>query len=284
MPDARVNGTTLHYQSVGDGPTCLVVHGWPGTDHTYLRPGLDLLARTFRLVYYDLRGHGLSGRTPGEALTIGQLADDAAGLAGHLGGDQVFVLGHHQGAAVAQELALRHPGPIAGLILVAATAGELGSQESLADTLDLPLMPVEADGLQRVPPASDDELAATMRALAPYFFARPGAADVDAVFDAARWSSDAAVRWTLASGSWSPADRLGEIEVPALLLAGRHDVFCPPQQSQRIARHLDGATTVVLERSGHLPWLEEPDAFLAAVQGWSATHQLLDDKGGGVAF
>ena len=273
MPDAPVNGTTLYHEAVGDGPTCLVVHGWPGTDHTYLRPGLDVLARRLRLVYYDHRGHGRSGRPPGRTLTVEQLADDAAALAGHVGGGPVLVLGHHQGAAVAQELAIRHPVHVAGLVLVAATPGELGSRESLADTLDLPPLPVEADGLQRVPPASDDELAATMAALASFFFPRPEAADVEAVFARTTWSAEAAVRWALASRSWSSVDRLDGIAAPALVLTGRHDVLCPPPQSQRIARHLPGAATAVLEHSGHLPWLDEPEPFVAAVTRWLAAHE-----------
>jgi len=280
MPDVAVNGTTLHYEAIGNGPTCLVVHGWPGADHTYLRPGLDVLARSLRLVFYDQRGHGRSSRPPAQTITIEELAGDAAALVGRLGGGPVLVLGHNHGAAVAQELALRHPDRVAGLILVAATPGELGSQESLADTLDLPLVPVEADGLQRVPPASDDELAGTMRALAAYFFPRPETADAEAVFARTTWSSEAAVRWTLATAWWTSVDHLGEIAVPAALIAGRHDIFCPPQQSQRIARHLNGASTTVLEQSGHLPWLDEPEPFVAAVDGWLATNDLLAEGGG----
>lgn len=275
MPDAPVNGTTLYNEAVGDGPTCLVLHGWPGTDHTYLRPGLDVLAPPLGLVYYDHRDHGLSSRSDGRMLTVEQLADDAAALADRLGPGPVLVLGHHHGAAVAQELALRHPDRVGGLILVAATAGELGSQESLADTLDLPLMPVEADGLQRVPPASDDELAATMRSLSPFFFEAPETADVEAVFARTTWSSDAAVRWTLAASQWSSIDRLSRLRVPVLVLAGDHDIFCPPQQAERIARHVDGATTAVLPRSGHLPWLDEPGGFVAAVGSWLAVHDLV---------
>ena len=268
MPDAPVNGITLHHEAVGDGPPCLVVHGWPGTDHTYLRPGLDLLAGRLRLVYYDHRSHGRSSRARDDALAIEQLADDAAALADHLGIGPVLVLGHHLGAAVAQELVLRHPGRVAGLVLVAATPGELGAQESLADTLDLPLMPVEADGLQRVPPASDDELAATMRALARFFFPHPETVDPAAVFARTTWNADAAVRWTLASGWWSSVDRLNGVAVPTLVVSGRHDVFCPPQQAERIATRVKGARSAVLEHSGHLPWLDEPEAFAAAVAAW----------------
>src|SRR5947209_9297176 len=135
MPSAEVNGTELHYEVVGEGPTWLVVHGWPGTDHTYLRPSLARLGRRLRLLYYDQRGHGRSGRPSVETLSMEQLADDDAALAAELGRGAVLVLGHFHGASVAQELAIRHPDRVAALVLVAATPGELGTGESLLDDL-----------------------------------------------------------------------------------------------------------------------------------------------------
>lgn len=258
----------LHYEVVGDGPTCLVSHGWFGTDHTYLRPGLDLLGSLVRLVYYDHRGHGRSGASPGVPLTVEQLADDAAALAAHAAGGPVLVLGHHQGASVAQELALRHPQQVAGLILVGATPGELGKDEGLADFLDAPPVPPEVEVLQRVPPATDDEWTATVRALAAFFFARVGTAERETPFDRAVCNAEAAGQAMMALGWWSAVDRLPGVTAPALAVTGAHDVFNPPYQARRIARHLPGARAAVLEDCGHLPWVEEPDAFAAVVGEW----------------
>ena len=269
MTDAPVNGTTLHHEVVGDGPTCLVQHGWPGTDHTYLRPGLDRLGERLRLVYYDHRGHGRSGRPPLETLTMEQLADDAAALAGHLGPGPVYALGHFHGASVAQELALRHPALVAGLILLAATPGELGRSESLLDDFGPPT-PVEVEVLQRVPPSTDDELAATMQMLATSMLTSGGAggAGDDAPFAACTFDCGSAGRWMSALGWWSSVDRLAAIGAPTLLVTGAADVFAPPQQAERLRRGLPAAEVVVLEGSGHLPWAEAPDALLAAVAAW----------------
>ena len=270
MPTAAVGGTTLHYEGVGSGLPCLVVPGWPGADHTYLRPGLDRLARRLRLVYYDHRCHGRSGCPSPDGVTMEQLADDAGDLAAALGEESVLVLGHFHGASVAQELALRHPERVRGLVLVGATPGELGSDETLVDDLGTPPAPVEVDVLQRVPPASDDELAVTLGALAPYFFAGRAEEDPEAVFGRSTFHARAAGRWMQALGWWSAVDRLRQVEAPALLLVGRHDVFCPPAQSERIRRRLARSELVVLEGGGHLPWLEEGELFAAAVDGWLA--------------
>ncbi len=78
MPSAAVNGATLHYDVVGDGPTCLVVPGWPGVDHAYLRPGLDRLGRFLRLVYYDHRPEFSMEQAAADAAALQQRVGDLA--------------------------------------------------------------------------------------------------------------------------------------------------------------------------------------------------------------
>lgn len=270
MASAAVNGTVLHYEALGDGASCVVVPGWPGVDHAYLRPGLERLAGRLRLVFYDQRGHGRSARPAPEPLSLEQLADDAGALASHLGAEQTLALGHFHGASVALELALRHPSRVAGLVLVAASPGQLGSSESLADTLDATPTPPEVQVLQRVPPASDAELEATMHALAPFFFHDTGQSDPRQVFAGARFDARTAVQVMQPLHWWSAVERLGDVRVPVLLVTGRHDVFCPPSEAERIRRKVPHADLVVLEHGGHLPWVEEPDAFDAAVHDWLA--------------
>lgn len=283
MPSAPVNGTVLHYEVMGDGPTCLVLHGWLGADHTYLRPDLDRLGEHLRLVYLDHRCNGRSGGATADTQTVGQLADDADALAAHLGVSKVLVLGHHQGVSVAQELVLRHPERVAGLILVGGTPGELGKLESLADSFDAPPTPPEVEVLQRVPPGSDEEWAATMAVLAKFFFRRVGQAEEREPFARTVFNAEAAVQAMVSLGWWSCVDRLAEVRAPALVLDGRHDVFYGPHESDRISRHLPGARMVVLEDGGHLPWVEEPDRFMAAVREWLGDLHLAQGDGGPIA-
>lgn len=268
MPTATVNGTQLYYEEVGEGPTCLVAHGWLGSDHTYMRPGLDLLARHLRLVYYDHRAHGRSGGEGSGPVTVEQLAGDAVALGAHLDPGPVLLLGHHHGAAVVQEAAIGHPDRVAGIVLVGASPGELGKQESLADFLDTPPTPPEVEVLQRVPPGTDEEWAATMQALAKFFYHRVGTAEREAPFARARCRAEAAAAAMMSLGWWSCVDRLPSVTAPALVVVGRHDVFHPPYQSERIARHLPGATLAVLDECAHLPWVEAPDAVVEALAAW----------------
>jgi len=70
MPSAHANGAELFYLEVGKGVPCLVMHGGLGVDHTQFRDGLDPLGDVLRLVYYDHRSNGRSGRPPIETLTL----------------------------------------------------------------------------------------------------------------------------------------------------------------------------------------------------------------------
>ena len=94
---------------VGEGLPCLLMHGGLGFDHTCLHPWLDPLGDVMRLVYYDHRGNGRSGRPPSETIIFEQLCSDADALREHLGFEEVCVLGYSFGGFVALEYALRYP-------------------------------------------------------------------------------------------------------------------------------------------------------------------------------
>ncbi len=85
---AEVNGTRLRYVEMGAGTPCLVMHGGLGVDHTQFREWLDPLGDVLRLVYYDHRGNGGSGRPLLETLPLEQLVDDAEELRIELGFEQ----------------------------------------------------------------------------------------------------------------------------------------------------------------------------------------------------
>jgi proline iminopeptidase len=64
---------------------------------------------------------------------------------------------------------------------------------------------------------------------------------------------------------WTVMDRLGEITVPTLVMAGRHDFLCPPECQRELAAGIPGARLRIVERAGHSPDLEQPAEVLQAV-------------------
>ena len=266
MALAEINGTSIWYQQVGDGPVRLFMHGGLGFDHTHFRPEFDALAGDHQVVYYDHRGNGRSGRPPLDTLTMEQLADDAAALLDHVGVDRATVIGHSYGGFIAQEFALRQPDRLDGLVLIDTTPGQLGEGET-ADNQGPP-PPAELVELMSVPPANDDEFAAMAPKTFPFYFHRPEQVDFEDHFGGIIFAAGAMMQSMMALAGWSAVDRLGTITAPTLVLCGRHDVVTSYPQAERIAARIPGAELHIFEDSGHFPWLEEPEAFFGVLRTW----------------
>ena len=267
MPELAVNGTTIWYERDGVGAPCLVLHGGLGVDHTFYRRTLQPLAERLDLVFLDHRGNGRSGRPAIDTITIEQLADDAAAVARELGFEQAVVFGHSYGGFVAQELTLRHPDLVRALMLIDTTPGQLGTGETEDDYRGEPPPPGVMEAFSQLP-ETDEQMAAGMPAIVPWYLHRANVDEAISLFDQTIYSRDAMVQGFVSLASWSSVDRLPTISVPTLVTAGRHDLFTSAPQADRIADRIPQAERVVFEESGHMPWLDEPNAFFAAVNGW----------------
>jgi pimeloyl-ACP methyl ester carboxylesterase len=111
------NGAELHCEVRGAGPTVLFIAGATG-DAGHFDAVADALADRFRIVTYDRRGNSRSPKPPGwVATSVGEQAEDAAGLIEALGGAPLVVFGTSAGGAIAAELVLRRPEIVQGAIL-----------------------------------------------------------------------------------------------------------------------------------------------------------------------
>lgn len=113
---AQLNGARLHYVSVGSGPVVILLHGWPQTWFAW-RGAMERLSSRFTCVALDLRGLGLSEKTPAgyDKQTI---AADVAALIDQIAGGRAHVVGHDMGGKAAFVLAHLHPGKVEKLVLV----------------------------------------------------------------------------------------------------------------------------------------------------------------------
>jgi proline iminopeptidase len=66
--------------------------------------------------------------------------------------------------------------------------------------------------------------------------------------------------------------RLGEIAVPTLITVGRDDFITPPSRAEIMHAGIPGSELVIFERSGHYPFVEEPEAFFAAAHDFLRRH------------
>ena len=119
------SGLRLRFRCLGDdGPTVVLLHGWPQTGYAWRRVMPTLAASGYLVVAPDLRGAGDSDK-PTEGYDAGTRMEDVRELVSALGlGDApVFVAGHGEGADVANAYAAAHPDEVAGLALLSALPG-----------------------------------------------------------------------------------------------------------------------------------------------------------------
>jgi proline iminopeptidase len=263
----KVNGTTLFYETVGEGTPCLCLHGGPGTDSSGLRRTLAPLADALglRLILYDHRGHGRSEWVAVEQCTQDQLVADAEGVRQGLGLGRVHVLGISWGGFLGLKYAARHPGSVATLAVVgAAASGEfMPRAEANARAQSTPEQWTAYRALWDGSLADDaafEKAFATIRPL--YFFDKSlAAASLQARADTRH---RLAVRRFIIEHEYSRYDcrpELARIVAPTLVAVGRHDWICPVDQAEEIHRLVPHSTLAIFERSGHSPQVEEREAF-----------------------
>ena len=276
---ASINGTCLYFDIDGAQlranshglstvPTIVALHGGPGFDQGYLRPGIGQLRDIAQLVYPDLRGQGRSGPAPVESCTLEQMADDVVALCRHLGVDRPVLLGHSAGGFVALHAVVRHPDSVGALILCNTAATLASEPDPGAPGLLERAGPEAAAVAARIfsGDVSDETGEAFGRLVAPYY-AAPGHEDVPGrLFPLSRQSPDVmqfffngpAARYDL-------REHLSEISLPTLVIAGGYDWVCPPAAGRTLAAGIRGAELVLLDNAGHFSFSEEPEPFHRAV-------------------
>lgn len=141
MATLDVNGTSIAYQQMGEGPDVVLVHGLATSRAFWLATAFSLKAN-FRVTLYDLRGHGYSA-TPESGYDARTQAGDLAALFDHLEIGQATVIGHSFGGSVALEFAVANPRRVTRLALLDAKINRLQPQLRLDDN-DV-LTPFEAE-------------------------------------------------------------------------------------------------------------------------------------------
>jgi proline iminopeptidase len=271
-------GVSLYYEVLGSssGTPLVVVNGGPGFDHSYLHiaNSWNELAKHRPIVLYDQRGTGRS--TQGSEGTAGlaeQIADLEA-LRQHLGAERIDLLGHSWGGYLVMAYAARHGDHIRRLLIVDSAAPKWG------DTLFM-FKEFYPEGVARQNAlAFADEMgdeAAKAGGLREYFsmlFYSPE--NRDAFLAAAgdfhfNEKVNKALNADLARFDLGP--ELPKLHVPTLVVTGRFDANVAPATAYRIHQAIPGSRFVVFEKSGHLPFFEEPARFVQVVEEFLGTKE-----------
>ncbi|CAM3440479.1 alpha/beta fold hydrolase [Deinococcus saxicola] len=275
-----IRDTRLFARIVGpaDQPPLICLHGGPGLDHTEFADYLDPLSDTVRLVLIDQRAQGRSERNaPPETWTLEQMAADVSAVAEALGAEKYAVFGHSYGAFVALQHAVTHTDAAATI----ACCG-VGSSRWLADVpakletfepLDLREQ-VRRSWADEVNVHTEADFARLMHEQMPWHFSDPldpRIADFNARVDAMnpRYAPDVLRQFSAAGyGGIEIEDELGGVSQPLLVLGGRHDRTCPPEAGELIAARTPNVELHIFEESGHMPFVEQSQEFLAVTRAF----------------
>jgi proline iminopeptidase len=272
MTTMSVRGVSLFVKVLGHGYPLLLMHGGPGLDHTSLL-ALQPLADQFTLIFYDHRCNGRSEGADVSSMTWENLTADAEALRQTLGFDKWAVLGHSFGGQVALEYALRYPQSLSHLILMDTGGDQWWVQHNTPEIL-----------------AKRGYSTAAVQAARRFFNGEMTPKEFFPVsMKYARAYYYNSSLWAMARGivkgyqlkarpeaaifgygqllpGWTVMDRLSEIKVPTLVLAGRDDFLFPPEHQVALRGGIPNARLEIIERAGHEAPSERPVEVIQAIR------------------
>jgi len=278
MASARVGDLDLYYEEHGRGDPLLLVMGLAADSRAWMFQ-VPAFAERYRTIVFDNRGIGRSAKPPGP-YSIHEMADDAAGLLDVLGIARAHVVGVSMGGMIAQELVLRHPGRVRGLVL-ACTYPEPDADVERQRHFSVNELggSVSEDGEIRIDLSAVNPLLLFQHLLPRVFnqsFIDTGLPKLMQLFSGALeygFSMEAILGQVAAAMSHQATDRLHQITAPTLVITGDADLLIPPGNSDLLARHIPNARLVKVPGGSHGFNFETPDVFNRAVLGFLATVQ-----------
>jgi proline iminopeptidase len=271
----RTTGVPLFWCAYGppDRDRLLVLHGGPGAHHDYLLPQMLRLAEKHDLVLYDQRGGGRSRTDDAHPVTWQTHVDDLAHVARELVPGPLSIVGYSWGALLALLYAVEAahrpqlPRP-ARLVLIDPAALSRPFREAFEAEFARRQRSEALRELREELAASDlrdrDPEAYRRRQFelgVAGYFARPEAARSLTPFRVAGRVQQSV--WE-SLGDYDLIPQVASIHAPAFFIHGRHDPI-PLDSTEQAARAMR-ARLLVLEASGHVPYVEQPDALFGAIE------------------
>ncbi|MEA2450072.1 MAG: hypothetical protein QOG63_2004 [Thermoleophilaceae bacterium] len=252
----------LWYGRSGSGEPVLLITGFTISSAVF-EPVLPLYEQQLDCIRYDNRGSGRSSAPPWPT-SMPELAGDAVRVLDEIGLESAHVYGVSMGGMIAQELAIRFPERVRGLVLAGTWAGgpravrpaigELGAAlGGIVKALRKPGRPwlgelIFSEEFRRKDPERARELIEFFRKHRP--------------------PPHGVLAHLLASIYHDTVSRLGEIQAPTLVMHGEHDVMTPIANARALARRIQDAELVIVPGAGHAFPLERPDESFELTMEW----------------
>ncbi len=256
----QAGGINLYYEEAGSGPPLLFINGLGLSTRSWMYQ-VDYFSRKFRVITFDPRGHGKSGKPPGP-YSIEQFASDTAGLIRSLDLPPAHVAGLSMGGMIGFQLAVNSPDLVRSLVIVNSGPEfilrtlrqkvEMAKREFILNIL----------GVRRMGAVLSRRL-----------FPKPEQKRLRS-FMARLWAENdkRAYRDSLrALKGWSVVGRLKDIRSPTLIVTADQD-YTPLVYKQWYANQIPGAELAVISDSRHATPVDQPDRFNHVVMEFLAKH------------
>jgi proline iminopeptidase len=287
------HGALIYYMSVGHGAPLMIVHGGPGASHDYFLPYLLPLMRTNRLIFIDERGSGKSSKLEDtRQYTVSNMVEDVETVRQALALGKISLLGHSYGGVLAQAYALKYQQNLSHLILGStfASTKELNAVLAKMKAAMSPQDRERVDALESAGLFGKGQLWEHGRYLDEYaklawgigYFPYVYNNHPDPNYDPL--ASNTGTAWDVYREMWGShgefvvdgnlteveyVDKLSQIKVPTLIIVGDHDE-CDPKMSQEMHAQIAGSKLVILPKSGHMTFVDQPDKFVQTVRDFVA--------------
>lgn len=254
MPYAKLRGQNLYFEDTGGEGTAIVFSHGLLMDHEMFAPQVAAMREHYRCITWDERGHGLTAGDHLDSFSYYDSADDLAALLTHLNVERAVLAGMSQGGYLSLRCALMHPQIVRALILI--------------DTQALPEDAAKMPGYKMM-----------LESWSKHGLSPEIAGILERIILGEDWSGAAAwkAKWqqvqphnlmqcfaTLGSRD-DISDRVGVIEVQALVIHGDKDVAIPPDRGERLSRSLPNAQLVLVKGGGHASNLTHFDVVNPAI-------------------
>jgi 3-oxoadipate enol-lactonase len=258
MPDFEISpGLKIHYldPNPDNNPAVLLLHGLGATGDSWQLQIPVLAENALRAIAPDARGFGQS-TYPGGKISAGKMAGDMVALLNRMNIERAYIVGISMGGALALQLALDYPGRVAKLVLVNTFAHLKPDNASQFFYFWLRQILMHTVGLakqgeavtKRVFPHPDQEL-----------FRRE-------LYNQIMQADPRAYRAAMSGlARFNVVNRLGEIEIPTLVITGENDTTVAPQRQRFLAESIPNARQVVIPNAGHAVSVDQAQTFNQAL-------------------
>lgn len=252
MSKVELVDRSIHYLSEGSGPPLVLLHGLGNNSKSWIRQ-LEGLKQDYTVIAWDAPGYGKSSDPVPELQHFAQFADYLKRFLDGLQLEEVYLLGHSMGSAIAIDFAIRFPEKVTKLMIAAPTRGAAGLDEEE----NLKKRKARHDLVENSPP---EELA---KQRTPALLAEnvdpeilEYAQNIMAEVRPAGYKSVANSLYHL-----NQMDDYAKVTVPTLVICGEEDRVTPVSESEIIVQKMKNGRLKTIANAGHLSYLERPEVF-----------------------